>query len=179
MAACNDTNCPDLNTVIGPLSTLVRKWLQLRLFHFLATQAWVYNLKGKCFALPVPRSLKCSLMKAKLYKLSRLQWGKQQTEKWKHVCQMGFLVNSVARLEPTGICLLERSGKTRGYTNTGRLYNWTQGDAVRRGLTLASKSPVFNSKLQAEVCCKTNPGQIILQNIYDVLLLWCQLGRVH
>lgn len=65
-AACNDTNCPDLNAVIGPLGALERKWLQLRLFHFLATQAWAYNLKGKRFALPVPRSLKCSLMKAKL-----------------------------------------------------------------------------------------------------------------
>lgn len=71
MAACNDTNCPDLNTVIGALGALARKWLQLRLFHFLATEAWAYNLKGKCFALPVPRSLKCSLMKAKLYELSR------------------------------------------------------------------------------------------------------------
>lgn len=45
MAACNDTNCPDLNAVIGPLSTLARKWLQLRLFHFLATKAWACDLK--------------------------------------------------------------------------------------------------------------------------------------
>ncbi len=75
MAACNDTNCPDLNAVIGPLGALARKWVQLRLFHFLATEAWAYNLKGKCFALPVPHSLKCSLMKAKLYELSRLQGG--------------------------------------------------------------------------------------------------------
>lgn len=72
LAACNDTNCPDLNTVIGPLGALVRKWLQLRLFHFLATEAQAYKLRGKCFTLSVPRSLKCSLMKAKLYKLSRL-----------------------------------------------------------------------------------------------------------
>lgn len=74
LAACNDTNCPDLNAVIGPLGTLARKWLQLRLFHFLATVARACNFEGgKCFALPAPRSLKCSLMKAKLYKLSRVQ----------------------------------------------------------------------------------------------------------
>lgn len=51
MAACNDTNCPDLNAVIGPLGTLVRKWLQLRLFHFLATESRAYNLKGEMLCI--------------------------------------------------------------------------------------------------------------------------------
>lgn len=51
MAACNDTNCPDLNAVIGPLGTLVRKWLQLRLFHFLATVAQAYNLKKEMLCI--------------------------------------------------------------------------------------------------------------------------------
>lgn len=51
MAACNDTNCPDLNAVIGPLGTLARKWLQLRLFHFLATEARAYNLKGEMLCI--------------------------------------------------------------------------------------------------------------------------------
>lgn len=50
-AACNDTNCPDLNAVIGPLGALERKWLQLRLFHFLATQARAYNLKGETLCI--------------------------------------------------------------------------------------------------------------------------------
>lgn len=59
-AACNDTNCPDLNAVIGPLGALERKWLQLRLLHFLATQTRAGHSKegGKLSALPVPRSLK-------------------------------------------------------------------------------------------------------------------------
>lgn len=51
MAACNDTNCPDLNAVIGPLGALARKWLQLRLFHFLATKAQAYNLKGEMLCI--------------------------------------------------------------------------------------------------------------------------------
>lgn len=50
-AACNDTNCPDLNAVIGPLGALERKWLQLRLFHFLATRARAYNLKGETLCI--------------------------------------------------------------------------------------------------------------------------------
>lgn len=87
MAACNDTNCPDLNAVIGPLGAPARKWLQLRLFHFLATEAQDLQFEkkgggvgveglGGCFALPVPRSSKRSLMMAKLYELSRLQGGR-------------------------------------------------------------------------------------------------------
>lgn len=85
MAACNDINCPDLNAVIGPLGALARKWLQLRLFHFLATLVQAYNFKGKRSALPVPCSLKCSLMKPKLYKLSRCQ-GRGATNRKVEAC---------------------------------------------------------------------------------------------
>lgn len=33
-----------LNALIRTCRAPARKWLQLKLFHFLATRAWVYNL---------------------------------------------------------------------------------------------------------------------------------------
>lgn len=96
MAACNDTNCSDLNAVIGPLGTLVRKWLQLRLFHFLATKAQAYNLKREMLCITCAPQLEMQPNEGEIVRVQQTSGGKQQTQKWKHVCQMGFLVNSVA-----------------------------------------------------------------------------------
>lgn len=87
MAPCNDTNCPDLNAVIGPLATLLRKWLQLRLFHFLATMAQVYNLKKETLCITCAPQLKMQPNEGEIAQVQQtLARVGAQTQKWKHVC---------------------------------------------------------------------------------------------
>lgn len=203
MAACNDTNCPDLNAVIGPLGAPVRKWLQLRLFHFLATEAQALQFEkrvcggkvggGGCFALPVPRSSKRSLMMAKLYELSRLQGEgsrRQQTKKVEAcVGQKGFFFFLIPRL---GICLDAPSGRTGGETNGG--LSRTEGGRRQRGRrwwcwrswcfdhTSKHQSPIFNSGPWGLAFRKTDSGLIILAKAVFMMCYkppGCQMVTVH
>lgn len=97
MAACNDTNCPDLNAVIGPLGTLLRKWLQLRLFHFLATKAQAYNLKREMLCITSALQLKMQPNEGEIVQVQQTPGEEATNTKVEAcVCQMGFLVNSVA-----------------------------------------------------------------------------------
>lgn len=75
MAACNDTNCPDLNAVIGPLGTLARKWLQLRLFHFLATESWAYNLKGEMLCITCALQLEMQPNEGEIVRIKQTSGG--------------------------------------------------------------------------------------------------------
>lgn len=97
-----------LNAVIGPLSAAVRKWLQLRLFHFLATQdpgpaiwkkeegevgvQWRRRGGGSlCITCTPQYHQNRDLMTAELCKIKQT-WGggrslaRQPAEKWKHMC---------------------------------------------------------------------------------------------
>lgn len=79
-AACNDTNCPDLNAVIGPHGALERKWLQLRLFHFLATQARAYNLKGETLCITGAPQLEMQPNEGKIVGIKKMSGEDEEEE---------------------------------------------------------------------------------------------------
>lgn len=80
LAACNDTNCPDLNAVIGPLGALARKWLQLRLFHFLATEARACNLKGEMLRITCAPQLEMQPNEGKIVQIKQTSGGNRKVE---------------------------------------------------------------------------------------------------
>lgn len=90
MAACNDTNCPDLNAVIGPLGALARKWLQLRLFHFLATEARAYNLKGEMLCITCAPQLETQPNEGKIVQIKQTSGGEATNRKVEACVSNGF-----------------------------------------------------------------------------------------
>lgn len=105
MAACNDTNCPDLNAVIGPLGAPARKWLQLRLFHFLATEAQALQFEkrvcgeaGGLLCITCAPQLETKPNDGKIVRIKQTSGGgaaEATNRKSRSMC--GFLFNSLAQ----------------------------------------------------------------------------------